>query len=176
MGNHRSLRGGNHIGGVQTAAQAGLQHHDIALRLQKIDHPNGGHQLELGLVLRRLQHLGGNLRQVLPGDGRAVHLEALVEGPQVGGGVQAGFQPRRREHRGQHGGGGALAVGPGDVDKFQLLLGVAQPSQQAADAVKPRLLAHPGPLMDEVRRFLSRHGVTPPEYWPASQARPGRPA
>lgn len=43
------------------------------------------------------------------------------------------------------------------MDEFQLLLGIAQPAQQPADAVQARPLAHPGPLVDQICRFLSGH-------------------
>ena len=48
VGDHRHLRRGDHIGGVQPSAQAHLQHHQVTLGLPEIEHAQGGHQLELG--------------------------------------------------------------------------------------------------------------------------------
>ena len=58
---------GDHVGGVQAAAQTYLQHHDVTLLLQKELHAHRGHQLELGggigHPLRHLQHLLGEAAQ-----------------------------------------------------------------------------------------------------------------
>ena len=48
VGDHRHLRRGDDVGGVQPSAQAHLQHHQVTLGLPEIEHAQGGHQLELG--------------------------------------------------------------------------------------------------------------------------------
>ena len=88
VGNHRRLRRGDDIGGVQTAPQPHLQHHDVTARPEEILHSQGGHQLKFsgGVFhpLPRLQHQLAQLSQLLVKDGRSVHLKALMEPPQVG--------------------------------------------------------------------------------------------
>ena len=152
VGNYRRLRGWNHIGGVQPSAQPHLKHYNVALRFQEIEHPHSGHQLKLGgRVLHPLpggNHLFSNAAQCLVGNGLAVHLEPLMESPQVGRGGQPGFQPRRSQNRGNHGCGGALAVCPGNVDIFQLFMGISHPVQQLQGPAQAGLAPGPGLLVN----------------------------
>ena len=161
IGDDRHLGGGDHVGGVQTPPQAHLQYHDVTGPLLEPHHGHGGHQLELGgrvgHVPGGLQHPLGDPPQVLVGDGDPVDLEPLAELPQVGGGVQAGAVSRPAQHAGHHGGGGALAVGAGDVDEFQPQMGVAQPAQQLPGALQPRGPADPGLLVDSLFRLPRCH-------------------
>ncbi len=64
-------------------------------------------------------------------DGLAVAGQALVDPGQVGAGVGADGQPLGAEQRGGHGRRRALAVGAGDVDGGNGLLGIAQQARQA---------------------------------------------
>ena len=65
IGDHRRLRGGNHIGGIQAAAQPHLQHHDVAARPQEKLHAQSGHQLKFrGWILHSLSRLDDQLPQL----------------------------------------------------------------------------------------------------------------
>ena len=157
-GYHTGRRGLDHICGIQTAAQAGFQHDKIALCGPKIEHPNGGHQLKFGLVLRRVQHSPDCLRQGIWRDRPAVYLKALVEPLQMGGGIQPRPQSGLGQGAGQQRRSGTLSVGAGDVDKPKPVLRSAQPVQQAADALQAGGLAGPGPLPELLYCLTVRHG------------------
>ena len=166
VGDDRRLRGRDHVGGVQAAAQTHLQHHDVTLLLQKELHAHRGHQLELGggigHPLRHLQHLLGEAAQDFIRDGCPVDLHPLVEAVKVGRGEQASAQPSLSQDGGCHGRGGPLAIGPGDVDEAQAALRIAQAGQQCLGTLQARLPAGPGPLMDQFNGFLSCHEGVPP--------------
>ena len=102
----------------------------------------------------------GNLGQLLVGDHLTVDLHTLVEAENEGRGVKAGAIARGAEDGGQHGCRGALAVGAGDVDEFQLVLRVADAVEQLARAGKSRNGALPADGMDVGKRFLVGHDLT----------------
>ena len=158
---HRGLRRSNDIGGVQPAAQSRLQHHNVALFLLKPQESGGGHHLKLrGVILHCVGgglHQGHHLCQSLIPDGLAVDLHPLIEAGQIGGGEKAGAVAAAFHHRGEHGGAAALAVGAGNVDELQGILGAAQLFQQRRDPRKPRLGAQPGDAVDIFQSFLIIH-------------------
>ncbi len=59
--------------------------------------------------------------------------DAFVDAHQVRRGVQAGAQAGGFQDAGQHGGGGAFAVGAGDVDGAELLVRIAEMRGEGAD-------------------------------------------
>ena len=155
---HRGLRRVDDVGGVQLAAQAHLQHYDLAGVAGEVLHCDAGDQLKLGGVLlhgfRQRLNVLGDCGELLVGDLLTAHLHALVEAQDVGRGVQAGAVARLPQHALQHGGGGALAVGSGDVDELQLLLRVAHLLQQLAGAAQARTHAHPADAVNVLQRFI----------------------
>ena len=145
---HGDLRGVYHVGGVQPAPQARLQHGDIAALLLEPQQGRRRHQLKLRGVLlhglRRRLYPGDYIRQGLVLYLLAVYLHALVEAEQIGGGEKPRFVAAALEHRGEKGGAAALAVGAGDMYIFLTLLGPAQPFQQLPHPLQARLRAQPG--------------------------------
>ena len=160
-GDHRRLRRADDVGGVQLPAHARLQHHDVALLLEEVLHGQGGDELELrGGVLHGVGvglDAFGQLRQDGVGNLLPVDLHPLVEAVDEGGGVEARPVPGPLQNGGQHGGGGALAVGPGDVDEFQLFMGAAQFAQQLPGPLQAQLAAHPVDGVDVLERFFVGH-------------------
>ena len=124
------------VGRVEAAAEADLQHDDIAFLLRVPQQRRGGHKLKLRRVIGH--RVGRDLHERhircehIVVDLLAVYLHALVEAPEIGRGEKAGAVARLAQHRGRHGRAAALAVGAGDVDEFQPLLRVAQFLQQLA--------------------------------------------
>lgn len=149
---HGSLRGGDDIGGVKLAAHAHLAHHDVAVVPGKIGKGNGRDHFKLRGVrvqgVRQRADLGRDFAQLVVGDLLAVHLHALVEPDQEGRRIQPRPITRRPEDTGHHGTGRALAVGTGDVDELQVLLGVPHQRQQRPDALQSRDAAAPAHGVD----------------------------
>ena len=158
---HRHLRGVDDIGRVQLAAQAHLQRHNVTLVPGKIFHGDDRYQLKLrGMVLHGLGvglHIFRNVGQLLVGDVLPVHIHPLIEAEDVGRGVKAGAVARLTEDGRGHGGGGALAVGARDVDKFQLLLRIPQPAKQLLGPGQARDGALPAYGMDVSQCFFVSH-------------------
>ena len=157
----RARRRVNDIGGVQRAAEAHFQHHDIALLLGKIEHAQRRDDLELGGHI--LHGVGGRLHLLHQPHQRvirnllSVHLNALVEAVDEGRGVQAHPIARCLQAGRHHGGGAALAVGARDVHEFQLLVRVAQGGQQGAGAGQTGLMAGPLNGMDVLQGLFVVH-------------------
>ena len=171
---HRARGRRDDIGGVEAAAETHLQHHHVAFFLRVPQQSHRGHQLKLrgviGHGLRRGLDAGDKLGQDLVVDLLAVDLHALIEAVEIGGGVEPGFVTGGLEYRSGHGCAAALAVGAGDVDKLQSLLGIAQLFQQLPDALQPRLGAEKFHAADIRERFLNIHNrsVSPLSCWPHS--------
>ena len=149
---HGSLGSADDVGGVELAAHAYLAHHDVAPAAGKPREGNGRDHLKLGGLLenavgQRLDLLGDGA-QLVVGDLLAVDLHPLVEADDVGRGVQAGAIARLPQHRGHHGAGGALAVGAGDVNKFQRPLRMTHLVQQGADTLQTGDAALPADGVD----------------------------
>ena len=140
VGDHGHLGGINGVGGIDQAAHAYLQHHDGTLLLAVVFHGQGRDKFKLrGHFLHGLGQsldLQDQRQQLLVSNLPAVHLDALMEAVDVGGGEETGLVTGFAQNRGRHGGGAALAVGSGDVNEFQFLLRIAQKGQQLADPVK----------------------------------------
>ena len=160
-GDHGHLRRVDHIGGVQGAPHANLQHHNIAvLALEKL-HGDGGDEFKLrggvGHAVGVGAHIVRELCQLLVTDAGVVHLHALVETVDEGGGVQAHGVARLLQDGGEHGGGGPLAVGAGNVDEFQGLLRVAQLTQQLPGAAEAGDAPLPADAVDIGQGFAVVH-------------------
>ena len=165
-GDDRRLRHVDHIGGVQAAAQAHLQHHDVAAALPEIQHGHSGDQLKLcGMIrhgLRHRAHLFRQRPQVLRGDPFAVHLDPLPEILQEGRGAKPHPVSRRPEDRSEARADAALAVGPRHMDEPKLLLRIAQLPQQRPDALQSRRVGLPLEAVDIRYRVLTVHRRPPP--------------
>ena len=159
-----SLRRGDDVRGVQLAAESDLQRDDLAVMAHEVFHGDGRDQLELRRMI--LHRLGvrpdelGDLCQLLIGDHLAVHLHPLIEAEDEGRGVKPRAVARGAEYGGQHGGSGALAVGAGDVDEFQLVLRVSDALKQFAGAGQTRHGALPAHGMNVAQRFRIGHDFT----------------
>ena len=163
VGDDRHLRCGNDVGGVQPPAETDLDHDEVTAGLRKPKKADGGHQLKLGRMLRkRVRRSEHALREAVKrriGDGRAVHLKALVEAVEVRRGEQSRAVSCRRENGGEHRGGRALAVRAGDVDEFEGFFGVSQRGEQSAGALQPRLAVGPCVGVDARGDVFSGHAA-----------------
>ena len=163
VGDDRRLRRGNDVGGVQPPAETDLDHDEVTAGLREPEKADGGHQLKLGRMLRKRVRRGEHaLREAVKrriGDGRAVHLKALVEAVEVRRGEQSRAVSRRRENGGEHRGGRALAVRAGDVDEFEGFFGVSQRGEQSAGALQPRLAVSPCVGVDARGDVFSGHAA-----------------
>ena len=146
-GDHSTFRRVDDVGGVQSAAKPHFQHHDIAVLLRKIEHPQGGDQLKLGGHICHAVGSGADALhkryQVLVWDGLAVDLDTLIKAVDERGGehphpVSGGLQAGR-----QHGDCAALAVGARYMNEPELLVGVAQGSQQGAGTGQAGFMSYP---------------------------------
>ena len=129
----RTLRRVDDIGGVQRAAEAHFQHHDVALLFGKVEHSQRCDDLKLSGDVRHRVGGGPDLlhqpHQFFVADLFAVHLDALVEPVDERRGVQPHAIARRPQTGRQHGRGAALAVGTRHMDELQPLVGAAQRGQ-----------------------------------------------
>ena len=124
----------NDVCRVQSAAEADFHHAPLNPCLAKSAKSRGGHRLEKRGVAVRSEFL----REAVVGstnlvDGRgeirvanllAVQPDALVETHQVGRGEESGGVSGGPQAGLDHGGGRAFAVGAGDVDDAEALLGI----------------------------------------------------
>ena len=160
-----AFRGINDVGGIQRAAKAHLQHHDLTFLLGKIEHPQRRDDLKLGGHI--LHGISGGLyllhqsHQFFIRDLHPVDLDALVEAVDEGRGVQAhpiacGLQAGRH-----HGGGAALAVGACNMHESELFVRVAQCGQQGAGTCQAGLVAGPLDCVDVFQSGFVIHEKTP---------------
>ena len=132
----------DHVGGVQPAAHAHLEHREVHCALGEVVEGHSGQHLEKagmpGQVAARHQLGGHALHALVQGgelgvaDGLPVHLQPLVDLLQVRRSVEGGAVAGGAQDRGQGGGGRAFAVGPGDQHRGEAALRVAQRGQQHA--------------------------------------------
>ena len=125
------------VGGIQPPADAHFDHGEIYLLLGKVRKGQGRAQFKGGgedvLFQQRLRNLtdaAGQRNQIRVGNGLAHHLHPLVVGNQIRGSVHARAVARLTQDAFGIGGGGALAVGAGNVHAAELILRIAQGRQQ----------------------------------------------
>ena len=169
-----------HSGGSMTLVESSappqphLQHYDVAPGPGKIEQAQGGNQLELGGHVGHGRggrlHLLHQIHQVLVGDGRAVHLDPLIEPEDIGRGEQPHLIACLTQAAVQHGGGAALAVGARHVHKAQVFLGIAQQAAEGADALQAGTVALPVDRVDVVQSFLIGHCERLPVWLPRAAA------
>ena len=136
---HAKLRG-DHVGGIQAAAHAGLDHGPVDLAAGELIQGHGGGELEEGGFAppgTGPLNPPEELDDLRVGNLFTVDLNAFVETHQVRGGVEphpvAGFH----EDGGQGRCDRSLAVGAGDVDAAVAPVGVAQAGEHPADGGQP---------------------------------------
>ena len=121
----------DHVGGVQPAAHAGLEHSRVHLFFGEPEKRQQGGGLEVrGLAiaehgLQPLDHRG----EARLADALAIDTEALTHAAQVRRGIEAGAIAGRGEDGGKGRAHRALAVGAGDVQDRQAALRAAQVGQ-----------------------------------------------
>ena len=149
-GEHRELRG-DHVGGVEAAAQPGLDdgvlhavrgEGDEGRRREQLELGHrplvaGGAVRDLGRLLRALERVGERLlRDRLPAD-----QDALSPGRDVRREVRPRGDPMRLEQGGGHPGDRGLAVGPDHMDRGEPILRHAEQRAQAPHPLQPQLPA-----------------------------------
>ena len=163
VGDHRHLRRFNDIGGVQRAAHANLQNHNVAVFPAEKFKGNAGNQFKLrrGFLhgIRQGFYVFRHLRQLFIGDLHAVHLHPLMEAVDIGRGVEACPVTGFPQNGGSHRGGASLSVGSGNVDKFQFLLGVSHLFQQGLRPSQSGNAPLPADGMDICQCFFARHDI-----------------
>ena len=143
-GDHRGVFFTEDIGAVEAAAEADLD--DLHLGILRRERGEGerGEQLE-GADVSGLgseigfgvsAQLGCERGEELLVQRLAVDPDALAERVQVGAGEQAGAQSGGAQAGFDHRGGGAFALGAGDMDGGASVLRVAHAAQERADAVE----------------------------------------
>ena len=138
--------GGDNVGGIQKAAAAHFQRHDVAALFLEIEERQRGLHLKGGGAGQaRLLHLlgsGGNGRHMagerLFFDVLPVHLNALPVGKQRGRDVTTGTVARTGQDRGKIRQNRSFSVGTGNVDELQLVLRIAQTTQQFSHALQAK--------------------------------------
>ena len=123
---------------------------------------DGGDELELGGGIGHGLGVGldelGDLGKLAVGDVLPAHAHPLVEADNEGGGVQSHLVARLLQDGRQHGRGGALAVGAGDMDELQGVLGIAQSGGQLNGPLQPGAAALPAGGVDEIKGLGVGHG------------------
>ena len=155
-----------HVRRVEPPAEADLEHHDITFLRREIPKAHRGQNLKfrgrVGHAVGCFLHGLGGAAERRVGDVRAVNAEPLVHTHKVRGGVKARLVPRLRQNRGEHCARRALAVRPGDVDEFQMILRLAQPAHQFPHPFKTETAPFPIGAVDESERLLKLHALFPP--------------
>ena len=152
---------------IVAAADAGLEHREVASALLKIQAGQREHGLEApNLLARRARHLGDGgrdprhqPRQLVIADRRAIDLKALVETIEMRRGEQAGAQAEGAADAGAERRGRALAVRPGHHHRDALQPGAihrerveqrGQPRQANAVAVFRQVKQCNSPIAENV--------------------------
>ncbi len=139
VGDHRYL-GIADVRRVPPSEQADLDDSDIDGNVGEPAVRGAGDGLEVAGADTRDQfevcHRGHLLGEVVVADRLTVAADPLVEPLEVGAGVGTDAEPLGHQQPGDHLGGGALAVGAGDMDDRVGELGVAHRVDQAAHAVE----------------------------------------
>ena len=129
----------HHVGSIQPAAQAYLQHGPLDAVFREILERQRGHHLE-GRDLR--DGFDGRLaaieqrHQVGLSHQPAAQPDALAEGVEVGGGVDSGVVTGRAQDRLHHHRSRAFALGAGDMDAPEAVLRAAQPFEHLFHAAQ----------------------------------------
>ncbi len=188
--------GGDDGGGIQPAAQAGLDDGHIAGLFFEIEQSGSRQDLELSERLAGceafLQFVGHGadpgyqLTEFVLSGGHGVDHLALSQADQMRGNIGPDLQALRFQHGGDEAGGRTLAVGAHHVDGPVGFLGRAKRLHQLGDALQPKAHAQtlePVDVLPDLgriagvpagqRRFPSDRGSSPPTrslYWRRTSA------
>ena len=139
VGDHGDV-GLDDVGGVVAAEQPDLDDRHVDGLVGEPRERRRGEQVEVAGPIgeQRLDRrdLGDDLGEVVVADRLAVAADALGDRLEVGAGVGADGEAVGPEQGGDHPGGGALAVGPGDVDDRCGGLRVAEHLHEPAHALE----------------------------------------
>ena len=141
-GDGRGERPLDHVGGVEPAAQAGLQQREIGRRLGEGLEGKRGGDLEKrdGRFAVRRFAIVDELQEARVVDQAARHADALVEAHEVRRGIDVHPPARGFGDGAQEGQHRALAVGAGDMDhRRQTALGMIQLREQPLDAAERQI-------------------------------------
>ena len=144
---HAERRAGDHVGGVEPAAEPDLQDQRVGGRLgegqegcrrRHLEERHGRAGVGALGALQQLDQLRlADWARLAVGTG---DLDALMEAHQMRRGVDVHALAGCLQHGLQQRGGGALAVGAGDVDdRRQAVVRVAEPGQQRLDAAERQI-------------------------------------
>ncbi len=173
----------NHVGGVEAAAQARLQHHQVGRLRGKVKKGEDGDHLELGRLpqlgfatdlLYQRAHPLRQPHQFRRSDFLPVDRHAVGKGHQVGRSVQpdpvpGGLENARRHHRRR-----TFAVGAGQMQEAQGTVGVPQTPQQRGHTRQPRFHAEAADAVNPfqglgilfvIRRVAGVHANLPPGFY-----------
>ena len=134
VGDNGHFRNRDHIGRVHSAAHANLQHNDVTAVAHEVFKGDTADKLKLcgaffhGLG-QRFDPLG-DFCQLLIGDLLTVDLHTLIKAVDIRRGIKTCLITGFLQDRGCHGGSRAFAVCTGNVDIFQLFMGVAHQLQE----------------------------------------------
>ncbi len=171
MGQNRADGRLDDVGGVETAAQADLQHDIVAPLLPEPEKGDRRHQFKLGHdgalpvqpLHQRLQPLDQRSKGG-PGDHATVDLVPFPEVHHEGRGIQAGLIPGGGQHFAEHGADGALAVGAGHMEKAHPPLGRTAERGDAPDTREAGARAKRQPGMHKLHSLGVGHKAkSPPE-------------
>lgn len=155
--------GGDDVGGVEAAAEAGFPNDDVAFLFGEPNEGHDGDDFEEGGVIafgklgEEFAHEGDEAGDFGFGDELAIDLDAFGEGDEVRRGVEAGFVAGVAVDRFEHGAGGAFAIGAGDVDEFEFVLRVANSACEQEGAFEAGLGAELLELVEEFDCFGVGH-------------------
>ena len=132
------------VGGVEAAAESCFKDGPVGVGRVIDEEGDGGEGLEEGEVLEGWgcgfecgEALGGAVECGVVERG-AVEEEAFVDVDEVGRGVACGGEVCGAEAGVEDGAGGAFAVGAGDVEGGEIMLGVVERGRNCADGVETR--------------------------------------
>ena len=168
----KSNRGnGAHLGhddirGVESAAQAHLEHHRCAADLRKVQQRRRRDKLErCGLLvhlLGRFAHLERHSEQIFIGNIFAVHLNALIEAQHIRRSKQANLVARRLQNARGERARRPLAVRACHMHDAQAILRAAQALEQLFRTMQPQTNVAPRALLQvHFRVEFFSHALVP---------------
>ena len=164
LGDHGSERGDD-VGGIESTPEAGLPDNDIDLVFQEPEQGDDGGELEEGRFDGWLGGLGkvpDPFNQTGEGDignGHAIDPDAFTEPDQVGRGIEPGTPTGGPVDGIEHGADRALAVGAGDVDEAEGILGITGKGGQTARGLQAGLESELAERVQIGQRFFVGHGA-----------------
>ena len=162
--------GVDHVRRVHAAPHPDLDDGEIALAVAEVLERDCGRDLEERRMvhavgarhrLDRRLHARPDAQDVPVGDRLPVHADPLVEPHEVRGGVQSDVVARLLQGGRRIRADGPFPVRPGDVDRPEAAMGIADERQEPPDVVEPELDPEPLELVQAVQGRLDIHGGDP---------------